>query len=66
MHLEQWLRQNSKLKRDFAVEIGVTPQMISAYLKGDIWPSKKTLLAITEKTGGAVTANDFLESGAQQ
>lgn len=67
MNLETWLKRNGKLKRDFANEIGVTPQMISAYLKGDIWPSKERMLLIAEKTGGAVTANDFLaEDGAAQ
>jgi 3,4-dihydroxy 2-butanone 4-phosphate synthase/GTP cyclohydrolase II len=65
MTLETWLRENGKQKREFAAEIGVTPQMISAYLKGDIWPSRERMRLIAEKTGGAVTANDFVSLEAQ-
>lgn len=65
MNLADWLKQNGKQKRAFAADIGVTPQMISAYLKGDIWPSKERMRLIAEKTNGAVTANDFLEGAGQ-
>lgn len=60
MKLADWFTETKKQKRAFADEIGVTPQMISAYIKGTIWPSKATMLLIAEKTGGAVTADDFL------
>jgi transcriptional regulator with XRE-family HTH domain len=66
MDLADWLKQSGKQKREFAKDIGVTPQMISAYLKGSIWPSKERMKRIAEKTDGAVTANDFLDSGAAQ
>lgn len=62
MKLQDWFKETGKQKRAFATEIGVTPQMISAYCKGDIWPSKERMLLISEKTGGAVTANDFMET----
>ena len=66
MNLADWLKQSGKQKREFAADIGVTPQMISAYLKGSIWPSKDTMRLIAQKTEGAVTANDFLDCGADQ
>lgn len=65
MQLAEWLKQNGKRKGEFADEIGVTPQMISAYLKGSIWPSKERMRRIAEKTDGAVTANDFMSEAAQ-
>lgn len=61
MKLSEWFDLTKMQKRAFAAEIGVTPQMISAYCKGDIWPSKATMTLIAEKTKGAVTANDFLQ-----
>jgi len=65
MNLEQWLKEQGKQKQEFAGEIGVTPQMISAYLKGSIWPTRERMRLIAEKTGGAVTANDFVNSEPQ-
>lgn len=65
MQLAEWLKQSGKRKGEFADEIGVTPQMISAYLKGSIWPTRERMRLISEKTGGAVTANDFVSEDAQ-
>lgn len=62
MKLSHWFELTKKRKSVFADEIGVTPQMISAYCKGDIWPTKERMKLITEKTSGAVTANDFVET----
>lgn len=61
MRLSDWFEQTKKQKREFAEEIGVTPQMISAYCSGKIWPSKERIRKISEATGGQVTANDFAE-----
>ncbi len=66
MKLDQWLDlPNSdgtrKVRGDFARNIGVTPQMISAYCKGDMWPGRERMEAIARETFGAVTANDFLQ-----
>lgn len=61
MKLSQWFEKTRHPKRAFAEDIGVTPQMISAYCKGTIWPKKETMKLIAEKTDGAVTANDFME-----
>ena len=63
MNLAEWLEQSGIQKRQFAKDIGVTPQMISAYLNGSIWPTRKRMRKIAEKTEGAVTANDFVGVG---
>lgn len=65
MKLSDWFIKTNKQKRAFAAEIGVTPQMISAYCKGDIWPSRKRMELIAEKTEGDVTPNDFLDEATQ-
>jgi DNA-binding transcriptional regulator YdaS (Cro superfamily) len=54
-------------KRAFAADIGVTPQMISAYCKGDhLADQGAACKLIAEKTTeGAVTANDFMQESAQ-
>jgi transcriptional regulator with XRE-family HTH domain len=66
MKLSDWFEQTKREKRAFAAAIGVTPQMISAYCAGRIWPTKERMKLIAEKTDGAVTANDFLEGEAAQ
>lgn len=63
MKLSDWFDQTKKPKGEFADEIGVTPQMISAYLSGKTWPTKERAKKIAEATGGRVTANDFVEIG---
>jgi DNA-binding transcriptional regulator YdaS (Cro superfamily) len=62
MKLADWFDQTKREKRAFAIEIGVTPQMISAYCNGTVWPTKSRMQAIATATEGAVTANDFMES----
>ena len=47
-------------KDEFAAAIGVTPQIISAYCAGRMWPGRERMEAITRETSGEVTANDFL------
>ena len=64
MKLDQWLSTpnpdgSKKVRGDFARDIGVTPQMISAYCNGT-WPSRDRMEAIVRETNGEVTANDFL------
>lgn len=66
MKLAEWLdlpnADGTRKRRDeFAARIEVTPQMISAYCDGKIWPSKKRMEKIVEATSGAVTPNDFVE-----
>lgn len=66
MKLSEWFEQTKRQKQAFADDIGVTPQMISAYCKGSVWPSKERMKLITDKTDGAVTANDFMQSESAQ
>lgn len=66
MKLSEWLdtpnSDGTRKRRDvFAARIHVTPQMISAYCSGNIWPSKPTMQLIMSETDGAVTPNDFIE-----
>lgn len=70
MKLAQWFDiPNSdgsrKSKREFARQIGVTPQMISAYCT-KTWPSRERMEAIARETNGEVTANDFVERESVQ
>ena len=72
MKLSDWLNienpDGTRKRRDkFARDIGVTPQMISAYCHGKIWPTKERMQAIVKETNGEVTPNDFLQTdGASQ
>lgn len=66
MKLSDWLDTPNpdgvkKLRGAFAIAIGVTPQMITAYCSGKSWPTRERMERIVAATGGAVTANDFLQ-----
>ncbi len=66
MKLTDWFDipnpDGSRKRRDkFASDIGVTPQMISAYCADRMWPGKDCMEAIARETGGAVTPNDFIK-----
>lgn len=66
MKLSEWLDipnpdGTRKVRGDFAIKIGVTPQMISAYCNDRMWPGKERMEAIVRETDGAVTANDFID-----
>lgn len=66
MKLAEWLDlpnpDGSRKRRDkFASDIGVTPQMISAYCTGDVWPGKERQVLIFKETGGDVTPNDWAD-----
>ena len=63
MKLREWRdAQNPRINgRDFAVLIGVDQSTISRIEGGKMWPDRETLEKITLATGGAVTANDFLQ-----
>jgi len=65
MKLAEWFEipnpdGSKKSKAEFSARIDVTPQMISAYCADRMWPGKERMEAIIRETGGAVTANDFL------
>lgn len=71
MTLADWFKTRNadgsrRLKGDFARRIGKSPSMVTAYLKGEDWPSRETMAAITRETGGDVTANDFMHVEAAE
>ncbi len=66
MKLSDWLDlpnpDGSRKRRDeFAKSIDVTPQMISNYCAGRMWPGRERMEAIVKATNGEVTANDFID-----
>jgi 3,4-dihydroxy 2-butanone 4-phosphate synthase/GTP cyclohydrolase II len=66
MKLADWLNLpntdgSRKRRRDFAIRIGVTPSMITAYCEDRMWPGRERMEAIVRETQGAVTANDFID-----
>lgn len=66
MKLADWFETpnadgSKKSKSDFAARIDVTPQMISAYCAGRMWPGKERMESIVRETAGEVTANDFID-----
>lgn len=70
MKLAEWFEipnpdGSRKSKAKFAEDIGVTPQMISAYC-AKTWPSRERMKKIERETDGAVTANDFVHIEADE
>jgi hypothetical protein len=66
MKLTQWFETphpdgSPKSKAVFAKDIGVTPQMISAYCDGRTVPSKERVKLIYDKTDQLVTPNDWYD-----
>lgn len=61
MRLEAWLADSGLSKSAFAERIGCAPSKITALLNGSEWLGRDLARRIAEATGGAVTANDFLE-----
>lgn len=65
MKLADWFNipnaDGTRRRKDaFAKDIGVTPQIISAYCSGRMWPGRDRMAEIIRATEGDVTANDFL------
>lgn len=61
MTLNEYLSVNDIPPPAFAYSIDVSPQAVYRYLDGSRMPKRPILLKISEQTGGAVTANDFIE-----
>lgn len=66
MKLAEWFSVRNpdgskRRKGEFAEKIGKSAATVTAYLKGEAWPDRVTMAAITRETAGAVTANDFVE-----
>ena len=71
MKLADWFKTKNadgskRSKGDFAARIGKSPGTLSAYLDGRAWPSRDAMEAIARETGGAVTANDFVQVEAAE
>jgi hypothetical protein len=45
----------------FAKKIRVSPQTITGYCDGSIWPGRDKMELMQQETGGLVTPNDFLQ-----
>lgn len=61
MKLETYLKKNDLTDAAFGALIGISQSQISRIRRGESFPSRDTLAVIAEFTGGAVTANDFIE-----
>ena len=61
MQLSAWLDQNKIKRNDFAARIGVSPQTITGWCKGDFWIKHDQAKAVLKETGGEVTPTDFLK-----
>lgn len=60
MTLEQYLTDRKIKPSVFAAEIGVAASTITRVMSGERSPGLELLTLIRDKTGGAVTPNDFL------
>jgi transcriptional regulator with XRE-family HTH domain len=59
MKLADYLTDKGIAPSEFAASVGVTPEAIRLYIKGDRRPRAATMQEIHHATGGMVTANDF-------
>ncbi len=59
MKLETYLSENHIHPATVAAEICVAPSTITRLLKGERSPRLDLIMAIKDKTGGQVTADDF-------
>lgn len=59
--LQAWLTLHEITRAEFAEVIGVDRSTVYRYLDGTMRPAWSQVRAITEKTGGAVDANDWVE-----
>lgn len=64
MTLARYLQESGLSVREFASRIGVSPEAIRLYLKGQRRPRGAVIKAIASETKGAVSANDFYAAEA--
>ncbi len=50
----------------FAARIGASVTLITGYCNETVWPGREKMQRIRRETGGAVLADDFLQSEAAQ
>ncbi len=63
MTLSEYLQANGLRQEEFAARMGVAQATVSRWCNG-LMPRRAHLLRIIELTGGAVTAEAFLEDRA--
>lgn len=61
MKLSLWLERENISAAAFAGRIGVSRQSLHRYCTGERRPEWATIPKIISETGGAVTADDFLQ-----
>jgi predicted transcriptional regulator len=61
MKLDSYLSENGFTCGQFARLIGVTPQAVDRYVKGQRIPNEEVMPKIYEMTNGEVTPNDFFD-----
>lgn len=61
MQLSDWLSARKIKRKDFAAQIGVSPQTITGWCKGTFWIKHDQAKAVLKATDGAVTPTDFLK-----
>lgn len=65
MHpLDAWLSKHGRTRQWLAAKLGVSEATLSRVIAGKQWPSRNLAAEIARITGGAITANDFLEGAA--
>ena len=60
MTLDEFLIKNQITQAEFALQVGVTQQMVSLWASGKKLPRPPKLNKIEKLTGGRVRANDFM------
>jgi 3,4-dihydroxy 2-butanone 4-phosphate synthase / GTP cyclohydrolase II len=67
LKLDDWLKRNNFTRADFARRTGLSKGSVSQICnQNTAWVSRETAQLIMRETGGAVTPNDFLETGATE
>lgn len=61
MHLKQHLANSGESVASFAARVGVDVATMYRYIAGTRFPTRANLRAIRQATGGAVTADDFVD-----
>lgn len=62
MQLDDWLKREGLTSAEFATLAGLGgKQIVHKYRRGERFPSAESLRRIREATGGAVTADDFVD-----
>jgi transcriptional regulator with XRE-family HTH domain len=62
--LAAWLKAKRISQVEFARRVGVDPNTVYRWVKGDRRPYWKTMEKIAAETGGEVTADSFLSCSA--